>query len=340
MQNNTTMTAPGTERTAMASCPSAIDASGEKARWRAKKIQLRYSLSYIKLFELTFKALEDTRPFSPERPAANCGEPAIQSVPPDFDVIVQWNEILKAKIPIIERVAGLLRYAPRQMPHFYTDLRGGPEAAFKWMSSKTRSTLTRKVKRYADFCGGDIRWAMYKTPDEMDTYHRLARMVAEKSYQERLFDCGLPDTAEFRAKMLGLASRNLVRGFLLFHGDQPIAYLYTPAPDGFLIYEYLGYDPKYADQSPGTVLQYLAIKELFSEQRFPLYYWSYGDSQTKRTFSTGEVLGADVYYFRPTLRNRFAVWLHYGVDQCSGRIGNILNRFGLKQRIKERLKGH
>ena len=43
--------------------------------------------------------------------------------------------------------------------------------------------------------------------------------------------------------MVELARRDLVRGFILFHGDNPIAYLYTPAPDGFLVYEYLGYDP-------------------------------------------------------------------------------------------------
>jgi hypothetical protein len=331
---------PGTEPAIIERHSVPVDAAGENDRWKARTIQLRYSLSYLKLFDVSFKALEDTRPFNPERRAMTGIETPAQTIPADFDVIVERHQVLAATIPIIERTPAMLCYAPRQMPHFYTDLRGGPDTAFKWMSSKTRSTLTRKVRRYGEFCGGDIHWAMYMTPGEMVTYHRLARVVAEKSYQERLFDCGLPDTEEFRTKMLDLASRNLVRGFLLFHGDQPIAYLYTPAPDGFLVYEYLGYDPKYADQSPGTVLQYLALKELFAEQRFPLFYWSYGDSQTKRLFATGEVLAADIYYFRPTLRNTLAVWLHYGMDQLSGYVGGILNRLGLKQRIKERLKGH
>ena len=33
--------------------------------WRSKTIGFRYSLSYVKLFEINFKALEDPRPFDP-----------------------------------------------------------------------------------------------------------------------------------------------------------------------------------------------------------------------------------------------------------------------------------
>jgi hypothetical protein len=172
----------------------------------------------------------------------------------------------------------------------------------------------------------------------MREFQALAAELARKTYQSRLFDSGLPDTDAFRSGMLDLAARDLVRGFLLFHGDLPIAYLYTPAPDGFLVYDYLGYDSAYAEHSPGTVLQYLALEALYAERRFPIYYWSYGYSQTKKVFSTREVLGADLFYVRPTLRNRFAVYLHYGIDRLALSAGNVLSRLRLKQSIKRWLK--
>jgi hypothetical protein len=172
----------------------------------------------------------------------------------------------------------------------------------------------------------------------MPAFQQHARKVAGKTYQERLFDAGIPDSASFRNEMLELARRDLVRAFLLFHGDEPVAYLYTPAPDGFPVYEYLGYDPAYARHSPGTVLQYLALQTLYEEGRFPLYYWDYGYSQTKQIFSTGRLLAADIYYFRPTVWNYAAVWLHFLTDRLSEMVGMLLDRVGLKQRVNRWLK--
>jgi CelD/BcsL family acetyltransferase involved in cellulose biosynthesis len=254
-------------------------------------------------------------------------------------MVVVRNQLLTDRIPVISRSAGMIRYAPRQLPHYYTDLRGGPAQAFKNMSSKTRSTVQRKVRQFKAFCGGQVTWRVHRTAAEMLEFHRTAHELARKTYQERLFDSGLPATDAFRDRMLELAARDLVRGFLLFHGDRPIAYLYTPAPDGFLVYEYLGYDPEYAEHSPGTVLQYMALDILYAEARFPIYYWGYGYSQTKKIFATQEVLGADIFYIRSTLRNRMAVWLNYSFDRLSTEAGSVLNRLNLKAPIKRWLKG-
>jgi len=246
--------------------------------WNPKTIRLRYSLSDVKLFEVAFTALEESSSFSPDRRLASSVVPPMEEVPAGYDVVVQRYQLLANEIPVIQRLPKLLCYAPRQLLHYYTDLAGGPPQAFKGMSSKTRSSILRKVRHYRDFSGGEIHWGIYQTPDEMCVYHSLAREVARKTYQERLFDSGLPDGDSFRTQMLTLAERGLVRGFLLFHGSKPVAYLYTPAPDGYLVYDYLGYDPEYADKSPGTVLQYLALEALYAEGRFPLFYWGYGYS--------------------------------------------------------------
>jgi hypothetical protein len=308
------------------------------ALWKSKTIHLRYSLSYVKLFEVAFHALEDARPFDPDRPVISTLQLPPKEIPTGHDVVVVRHQLLASPVPVISRIGATICYVPRQLPHFYTDLRGGPDQAFKEMSSKTRATMLRKVRQYRTFCNGEICWRVYRTPEEMREFQALAAELASKTYQSRLFDSGLPDTEAFRKGMLDLALRDLVRGFLLFHGDVPIAYLYTPAPDGFLVYDYLGYDSAYAEHSPGTVLQYLALEALYAEQRFPIYYWGYGYSQTKKVFSTREVLGADLFYVRPTLRNRLAVYLHYGIDHLAVLAGNVLSRLRLKQSIKRWLK--
>jgi hypothetical protein len=306
--------------------------------WKPKTIAFRYSLSYVKLFEVRFKALNDPRPFDPHRPVVDPVSPPVMEVPEGYDVIAVRHEPLNGPIQVLQRMPRMLRYVPRQLTHFYTDLDAGSADPFGAMSSKTRSTILRKVRNYEKFCGGTMSWSVYKSPEELKVFHRFAREIARKTYQERLFDSGLPETEAFRAQMLELAAHDRVRAFLLFHGDIPVAYLYTPAPDGFLIYDYLGYDPQYARHSPGTVLQYLALKAVNEEGRFPMYYWGYGYTQTKQIFSTGQLVAADIYYFRPSLRNYGAVWLHFLTDRFSEGAGRVLDRIGIKQRITQWLR--
>ena len=95
-------------------------------------------------------------------------------------------------------------------------------------SSKTRSTLNRKIRKYAEHCGGNISWKVYKSAGEMPEFFRLARTVSEITYQEKLLDAGLPDSEEFLDEMEQLAQQGHVRGFILFHQDKPVSYLYCP----------------------------------------------------------------------------------------------------------------
>src|SRR5439155_2345862 len=115
-------------------------------------------------------------------------------------------------------------------------------------SAKSRSTLRRKVRRFTAAPGARLR--EYRAPQEMDEFFRLARALSRKTYQEALYDKGLPASDGFRQRLLAMAGEDGVRGYILFLHDRPIAYLYCPAHDGVLLYENLGYDPEAAALSP------------------------------------------------------------------------------------------
>ena len=114
---------------------------------------------------------------------------------------------------------------------------------------------------------------------------------------------GLPDSSQFQNKMLDLANCGMARGYILFHGESPIAYLFCPAKDDILFYQYVGYDPGYKRWSPGTVLQYMVLERLFDESKFRLLDFTEGEGPHNEFFSTESTLCADIYYFRRTFRN-------------------------------------
>lgn len=187
------------------------------------------------------------------------------------------------------------RYARR-----YADLTRGFDAWLAGLSANARSTLRRKARKLAELSGGALDVRAYRTPAEIAQFHTLARALSRKTYQERLLDAGLPDEAEPLSR---LAARDSVRVFLLFVDGAPAAYLCAPAEGDTLIYAWLGYDPAFAQHSPGAVLQLEAMRALMGERRFARFDFTEGDGQHKRQFATDAVECVDLLLLRRTPAN-------------------------------------
>lgn len=242
------------------------------------------------------------------------------------------------ELAVISHVGGYLRYVPLQYRHCFIDLNQTFEDYQKKFSSKTRSTLNRKLKKYAEHCGGNIRWKTYKERPEIRDFFSLASAVSKLTYQEKLLDAGIPGSEEFMRQAESLAQDNKVRAYVLFHEDRPVAYLFCPVEDGVLIYAYLGYDPEYTKWSVGTVLQWLALEQLFSEGIFKAFDFTEGQSDHKRLFATHQKDCANVYFIKPSLINRLIVHGHHSMDYFSGWLGTKMQQWGIKSAVKRLLR--
>ena len=228
-----------------------------------------------------------------------------------------------------------LCYVLSQASRYYIDLRGTfDEYVQRHFSAKTRSTIRRKVRKFAEYCDGELIWKAYRSPAEMAEFLAGARRVATETYQEKLFQGGIPSDDEFQARMQDEADHGNVRAYLLFHGDRPVSYLCLTADKGTLTYDYLGYLPEYAGWSVGTVLQWLALESLFDEGRFQLFDFTEGEGDHKRLFATDHLVVANVFFLRRTAGNYLLVWSHRASNAFSSLIGDVLDRWNLKKRIK------
>ncbi|HKX52507.1 MAG TPA: GNAT family N-acetyltransferase [Nitrosospira sp.] len=240
--------------------------------------------------------------------------------------------------PVLRRQGTYLCYVPAQYPRYYIDMQQSFAEYKGKFSSKTRSTISRKIRKYTEHCGGSISWRVYRSPGEMAEFFRLARTVSRITYQERLLDAGLPDSEEFCEEMERLAQQDRVRAFLLFHQDRPVSYLYCPISNGVVIYAYLGYDPEYMNFSVGTVLQWLALEYLFDEKIFRFFDFTEGQSEHKKLFATGSVQCANVFFVRENLRNVCLLQMQRAVDHFSKFTGNRLEQLGIKASLKRLIR--
>lgn len=270
--------------------------------------------------------------------------PATTPQVPDSELAAGSEGFVVRAMPLAAPLQGIIRsgrylcYVPQQYEHCYIDMSIGFERYQAKFSSKTRSTILRKIRKFADSCGGALKWESYKTPDEIDRFLALAVKLSKTTYQDRLLDAGLPDDPAFRAQAREQAARDEVRAYILFNGEVPVSYLYCPVEDGVLSYSYQGYDPAYMHLSVGTVLQWLAVEQLFAEAKFRYFDFTEGQSDHKRLFATDRRLCANVFMVRASLAHRCLLSSHMLMNRFSNWLGVTMERFGLKARIKRLLR--
>ena len=305
-----------------------------KLSWAKRTIQLKFEIGEIPLFSIEFPAWVLDIHFTKLSGDFTGARPTIAPPVSSRDVIVIRSHRIDERLQRFTFLANSYRYVPAQYCRYYVDLAGSFEGYLKKFSSKSRSTLLRKVRKFAKLSGGQICWRAFSRHEEMAEFHRLATQVSMKTYQQKLLGLGIPDDDEFVDRLLQLAEQDRARGYILFLQTQPIGYLYCPVQDDVLLYQYLGYDPEYQHLSPGTVLQYLVLERLFQQARFKIFDFTEGEGQHKAFFSTGSMLCADIYYYPRSVWNLVMLVLHSSVSEVSELAGRVLEEVGLKRHIK------
>jgi CelD/BcsL family acetyltransferase involved in cellulose biosynthesis len=218
---------------------------------------------------------------------------------------------VKDALPALQRQDGQVRYNLANYIHYRTDLTGSFEDFLKTKASKTRSTLRRKIKKFAEAGrDGELEWSEYHRPEELARFFELALPLARTTYQAKLFDGALPDTSAFYDQSYLLAAQGQLRCYLLFLNQAPVAYLYLPIEERTAIYTYLGYDEELSALSPGTVLQYLVHEHLFADPDVDWFDFTEGDGSHKALFATERITSCNILCLRDNFRHRMLVKLH------------------------------
>ena len=308
-------------------------------RWQVRDQGLAFRLGDVTLFRRTHRCAVLTTPFFERSGDPDSSLPPFADLEADVEAVVARSHPVHGPLPRVTVTPTHIRYVVQRYERCCVALDGSFERYLARFPGKSRAQLLKKVRRFAELSGGKADWREYRSPAEMDEFHRLAREVSLRTYQERLLGAGLPDTPDFIEEMRKLAQRDAVRGYLLFLSGQPVAYLYLPIEQGVVTYDYVGYDPSARHLSPGTVLQYHVLERLFSETGFRMFDFTEGEDQHKRLFSTHRVPCADIFYYRPGIRNRLLVAFHAALADASSGVGRVLARWGLKDSVKRWLRG-
>src|SRR5262249_5249887 len=126
----------------------------------------------------------------------------------------------------------------------------------------------------------------------------------------------LDQTALSRANLHNLARLGCLRAYLLKCGGKPCAFVIGYQYQDILQFEQTAYSPEFANYSPGTVLYYLMLEDLYRHRRPSFVSHGIGVTPHKRIFSNRALRDTTIYLFRPSVRNHIRC-LSHGL-WCSG----------------------
>lgn len=241
--------------------------------------------------------------------------------------------------PSVTFSRGRVAVVDKRFQHYYVDTGAGFEAYLQPRNKKTVSTLRRKARKVESMSPDGRAFRVHRLPAEMDAFLDIALPVSERSYQYRLLGQGLPMDPGYRAQLRAMAERNEVVAYTLHLGERAIAYTVCPIYGGNrALYDHTGFDPDFAEYSPGAVLQFRIVEDLCARQGVDFYDLCTGEGRHKETFATGAIECANIFIFPVLSRHSPLFALRWTFDATTALAARLLARFGIKGRLKRLIR--
>jgi len=179
-----------------------------------------------------------------------------------------WNYL--GTSPLVQR--HFLRHCRRgPLPHPLVRFAGTFDDYLKSFSAKARKNRLREIRKLREQF--QVELVRIRKPEEVDAFVDCAAHISRQSWQFQVLGWGLAalDTAVWKGRLKFAAERGWLRSYLLRCNGVGCAYIVGIQHRRRFYYAVIGFDQAWAEHSVGTVLQLLALEDLFNEDPPEIY---------------------------------------------------------------------
>jgi CelD/BcsL family acetyltransferase involved in cellulose biosynthesis len=191
------------------------------------------------------------------------------------------------------------------------------------LATKLRYNVRRAIKKLEQ-TEGSVELVCFRSAAQVNDLIREATAVKLRSWQKRSFPEIGGRLPNYPQKLEDMARRGFLRSYVLRCGNTPCAFVIGYQGHGVYHYWEVGYDERFSIHSPGTVLLYLLLEDLFSTDRPRTFDFGRGDEAYKQRFATRITPVASWLLLRPTLANALRVKTHRLVKSSAARLSLAL----------------
>ena len=232
------------------------------------------------------------------------------------------------------RIPGFLRrdHGTSTDVHYSMILPDKPELIYQGLSHKHRQAMRRTARKFASEYGESLQTTAYLAEGDVQQLIEEAEKVARKTYQ-RYLGVGFSPSEIITGRLLIAAKRNFLRAYILSVSSEPCAFVIGMIYEGVFHLEYVGYDPAFADYSPGTLLITKVMEQLCAE-RVKEYDFGFGTEQYKERFGNRKIHETRIHIFGTNIRGLTANILKTSGMILSAILRSLLERTKLFTKLK------
>lgn len=220
-------------------------------------------------------------------------------------------------------------YPGKPQPHWTIDFPEKADDYWQKFSSKTRSTFRRKAKKL------EHTIVCFSTPDAVAPFLEQSHAVSRSTWQSKRLGLRIRNSPDELRYWTALARLGTMRCYVLAQNDKPLAFVVGVQWQGVFHYEELGYDPAFADFSPGTVLLFRLLEDLIARDTPRRVDFGFGDADYKQIFGTRQTQSGPVLLVRRGVAPMTAMWVDRVRRGASLHARNVFRRVGADRAIRK-----
>jgi hypothetical protein len=215
--------------------------------------------------------------------------------------------------------------------HYTMKLPGDMKEVYAGLSANHRSELKRKAKKLLAAYPDAVRTACYLDPT--DDLIAQVEEIAKKTYQRGL-GVGFHPGDQTNRRLRVSADKGWLRIYFLYLAEVPCAFWIGTVHEGSFCSDYLAFDPKYKDHTPGMFLLTRVVEE-FCQAGVKEIDFGFGEGRYKEQFGNTPAQEASVFIFAPSFKGLIlnATRTFAGITDRS--VKKFLERTDLLPRLKK-----
>ncbi len=176
-------------------------------------------------------------------------------------------------------------------------------------TSKQRGNMKRRLHLLERELG-PVRLRRFAAADEVAPFLADARMVSAASWQYATVGPHFDPSEDWEQKLADLAQRELLRSYVLYAGERPVAFVLGYGRGDVFYHVKTGYDRSLSRLAPGIAILWLVLDDLGRAGRRQRVSFMFGDAEYKRLFANVHLRCDELMLVRRTVRNAVACATH------------------------------
>lgn len=206
-----------------------------------------------------------------------------------------------------------------------------PAAYWEKFSGKTRKKFRKRVRSF-----GEHRLQRITDIEDVPQFLEDASRISANSWQAQQIGQRIQNDERELRMLTSLAGIDALRSYVLYRGDEPVAFELAYQYHGLYLAEDASYDARFASDSPGQVLQLLVLEDLSAHDSPAVYDFGCGDAEYKRIFGTDCAESANVMIIQSRLAARCKTWMVRAGLSCERLTRLALRQLGVFKRLRQR----